>query len=394
MTCSRIAEWLKVNHGKGEFHARALIREVIKKGNPSFQLAREFQNSPRLTTRLRKELYIPTMDIVNQLQEPNGTLKFVTQFSDGLAIESVVIPMKNYNTLCVSTQVGCRMGCVFCETAKQGFQRNLAVHEITGQLFTARFILKKNIKNIVFMGMGEPFDNLDALFQAIRVFNDPRGFDIALRHMTVSTCGVIPGIKSLARQNMPQLNLAVSINSADDHIRSMLMPINRHHGLEELKKALIDYPLAARRVIFIEYILIKGINDTKKDAEKLVGYLSGLTVRVNLIAYNPGPATSDSIATRDSSSTTTTNDANGANATAAEAATATTSAARHTKKGKLYLNTVNDEALHQFAAILEAAGLFVVKRWAKGRSLQAGCGQLSGKNNNENKHHHHSLQDG
>jgi len=364
MTCSHIAQWLKTNHAKGEFHARALIREIIKKGNPSFYLAQEFQDSPRLTARLREQVLFPSMDIVDQQQETNGTLKFVTQLPDGLAIESVVIPMKHYNTLCVSTQAGCRMGCVFCETAKQGFFRNLAVHEITGQLFTARFILGKNIKNIVFMGMGEPFDNPEALFQAIRVFNDPRGFDMALRHMTISTCGVIPGIKALARQNLPQLNLAVSINSADDHIRSMLMPINRHHCLTDLKQALMAYPLISRRVIFIEYILIKDVNDTKKDAEKLVTYLSGLTVRVNLIAYNPGPPV--------------------------------TAAAEHPKSGKrkeLSLNSVDDEALHQFAAILEAAGLFVVKRWAKGRSLQAGCGQLSGKNNNDKKHRHQSLPD-
>ena len=364
MTCCHIAQWLKTNHAKGDFHARALIREIIKKGNPSFSLAQEFQDSPRLTARLLEQVLFPSMDIVEQQQETNGTLKFVTQLADGLAIESVVIPMKHYNTLCVSTQAGCRMGCVFCETAKHGFFRNLAVHEITGQLFTARFILGKNIKNIVFMGMGEPFDNLEALFQAIRVFNEPRGFDIALRHMTVSTCGVIPGIKALARQDLPQLNLAVSINSADDHIRSMLMPINRRHSLTDLKEALMAHPLISRRVIFIEYILIKGINDAKKDAEQLVDYLSGLMVRVNLIAYNPGPS-----------------------------ATKASEDPKSGKKEELSLNSVDDEALHQFAAILEAAGLFVVKRWAKGRSLQAGCGQLSGKNNKDKRDCHPSLLD-
>ncbi|GAB6143767.1 23S rRNA (adenine(2503)-C(2))-methyltransferase RlmN [Desulfocicer niacini] len=365
MTCCHIAQWLKTNHAKGDFHARALIREIIKKGNPSFSLAQEFQDSPRLTARLLEQVLFPSMDIVEQQQETNGTLKFVTQLADGLAIESVVIPMKHYNTLCVSTQAGCRMGCVFCETAKHGFFRNLAVHEITGQLFTARFILGKNIKNIVFMGMGEPFDNLEALFQAIRVFNEPRGFDIALRHMTVSTCGVIPGIKALARQDLPQLNLAVSINSADDHIRSMLMPINRRHSLTDLKEALMAHPLISRRVIFIEYILIKGINDAKKDAEQLVDYLSGLMVRVNLIAYNPGPS----------------------------ATKASKDPKKSGEKKELSLNSVDDEALHQFAAILEAAGLFVVKRWAKGRSLQAGCGQLSGKNNKDKRDCHPSLLD-
>ena len=350
LTCNQIARYLKEIHGKGEFHARALIREVIKRGNLEFHLAREFQDSPRLTACLSKNFFFPSMEIIGQ-QEDAGTLKFVTQLKDGLTIESVIIPMKHYSTLCVSTQAGCRMGCIFCETAKQGFHRNLVVHEITGQLFSARFTLQKKIKNIVFMGMGEPFDNAEALFQAIRVFNDPRGFDMALRHMTVSTCGLIPGIQSLARQEMPQINLAVSINSADDETRSMLMPVNQRYSLEKLKKALLAYPLISRRVILIEYILIKNINDSRKDAEKLVTYLSGLTVRVNLIAYNPSPPDHS------------TEQISGGNG----------------KENSL--QSVDDEAMHEFAAILETAGLFVVKRWAKGRSLQAGCGQLSGKQN-------------
>jgi len=348
LTCRQITQCLETDYGKGKFHARALIREIVKTGNLKFYLAQEFQNSPRLTTQLVQDLFFPAMKIVEQ-QEASGTLKFVTQLKDGLSIESVVIPMKHYNTLCVSTQAGCRMGCIFCETAKQGFHRNLAVHEITGQLFSARFTLKKEIKNIVFMGMGEPFDNPEALFQAIRVFNDPRGFDVALRHMTVSTCGLIPGIQSLARQEMPQINLAVSINSADDKIRSMLMPVNKRYSLGDLKDALVAYPLLSRRVILIEYILIKGVNDSHKDAKKLVAYLSGLTVRVNLIAYNP-----------------TVHDDG-------------TDHGSQKDMKKLSLQSVDDEALHQFAAILEAQGLFVVKRWSKGRSLQAGCGQLSGK---------------
>ncbi|SMC37493.1 23S rRNA (adenine2503-C2)-methyltransferase [Desulfocicer vacuolatum DSM 3385] len=349
LTCSQITRYLEKNYGKGKFHARALIREIIKTGNLQFQQAREFTNSPRLTVQLEQDLLLPSMEIIDQ-QEDSGTLKFVTKLKDGLTIESVIIPMKHYSTLCVSTQAGCRMGCIFCETAKQGFHRNLAVDEITGQLFSARFTLQKKIKNIVFMGMGEPFDNLDSLFQAIRVLNDPRGFDMALRHMTVSTCGVIPGIESLARQGMPQINLAVSINSASDKTRSMLMPVNQRYSLGKLKQALLAYPLMSRRVILIEYILIKGINDSPKDAEKLVNYLSGLTVRVNLIAYNPPDHGISS------------------------------AGISRKRPQNLSLQSVDDNAMHQFAAILEAKGLFVVKRWAKGRSLQAGCGQLSGKN--------------
>ena len=346
LTFPQVVAGLRQTCGKGAYHAAALMREIIQRGNISFETAPEFKASPRLLPLLEKNIRVPAPQIVLEKTEAN-TLKFVTQLKDGAHIESVVIPMKRYNTLCVSTQAGCRMGCRFCETARHGFIRNLTVSEITGQLFAARFLIKKTIKNIVFMGMGEPFDNPDNLFAAIRVLNDPRGFDVALRHMTVSTCGIIPGIAALARQNLPGINLAVSVNSADDALRSQIMPVNNRYPLPALKAALAAYPLSARRVLLIEYILIRDVNDSPGDAKKLIAFLSGLTVRVNLIGYNPPLETG------------------------------------HTRppeeKQPARFKSVTDRELHRFAALLEAAGIFVVKRWAKGRSLQAGCGQLSGR---------------
>ena len=333
MTCEDLTGFLGKRFGKGEFHARALIREVVKDGNLNFSQAEAFIRSPRLAKELAEIVVLPRIEIENRVAEEE-TLKFSIRLEDGLAIESVVIPMRQYNTLCVSTQAGCRMNCHFCETARGGFHRNLKVAEITGQLFAARFILKKKISNIVFMGMGEPLDNVDNLIRAIRIFNDQQGFDISHRHMTVSTCGLVPGIKALSRAGFPRLNLAVSINAPDNKTRSRLMPVNRRYPLEDLMAALKEFPLGKRRVIFVEYILIHGVNDSDQYAEKLADLLSPLKTRVNLIAYNPGQ--------------------------------------------KAMFKTPEEADLHRFSRVLENRGLFVVKRWSKGSKVMAGCGQLAG----------------
>ncbi len=347
MTFNQVAGFLKSRYGRGEFHAGALLREVIKKGADDFEQAPEFERSQALAHDLKAMNAPPDFTVTDQVEQDN-TLKFVTRLQDGALIESVVIPMKRYNTLCVSTQVGCRMGCRFCETAKAGFKRNLLVHEITGQLYSARIMLGKEISNVVFMGMGEPFDNFDNLIQAIRVFNDQKGFDVALRHMTVSTCGLVPGIRQLAKLDLPQLSLAISVHSADDKVRSALMPINRRYPLAELRKALADYPLHKRRFFLMEYVLIKGVNDSKEAALQLAEYLAPLKVRVNLIAYNPGRE---------------------------DISTSPSGFAR-----------VDDDDLNAFADYLTELGLFVVKRWSKGRDLMAGCGQLSARNQHGDPH--------
>jgi len=336
MTFKDLSLFLRSNYGRGDFHSGAILREVIKKGNNIFSEAPEFQRSLSLAARLEAIHKLPDFTIADKIEQ-NGTTKFVTRLKDDCLIESVIIPMKNYNTLCVSTQVGCRMGCRFCETAKSGLKRSLLVHEITGQLYSARIILGKKITNVVFMGMGEPFDNFDNLIQAIRVFNDQKGFDIALRHMTVSTCGLIPGIRRLGELDLPQLSLAISIHSADDGIRSFLMPVNRRYPLAELKETLLNYPLHKRRFFLIEYVLIKGFNDSPEDAAKLADYLESLKVRVNLIAYNPGSGSD--------------------------------------------FARVDEEDINRFAGLLGDLGLFVVKRWSKGQELMAGCGQLSSRHN-------------
>lgn len=331
LTLGQLTELFKKNYQKGAFHAVALYREVFKFGNPDALDAEEFKESPAFQGRLRNHIHITPGKVIQTVKEDNLT-KFITCLEDGQKIESVIIPMKNHNTLCVSSQVGCKMGCRFCETGKMGFSRNLSVNEITGQLFNARFVLNHKIKNVVFMGMGEPFDNFDNVIQAIHIINEQKGFDIALRHITISTAGLVVGIRKLADFNMKGLRLAVSVNASDDRTRSRLMPVNQSANLHQLKQSLIDFPLPKRGCFLFEYILIKGLNDSQKDAINLAEYINPLPVRLNLIPYNP---------------------VNGFN-----------------------YKSPSDDDMNRFADILTDRGIFVIKRWSRGRSVSAGCGQL------------------
>ncbi len=330
-TLEGLTRYFELEHNKGNFHARALFREVFKKGNPDFFSAPEFRASPRLSAALAGRIKTDPGKVVRVFEEENLT-KFITRLSDGLEIESVIIPMTRYQTLCVSSQVGCRMGCRFCETGQMGFRRSLLVSEITGQLYNGRHTLGKNIKNVVFMGMGEPFDNFDAVMKAVLVMNEQKGFDVALSHITISTAGLVPGINRLARMNLPNLRLAVSVNAADDKIRSGIMPVNRTYPLKALKKALKDFPLSGRGTFLLEYILIRGVNDSLGHAQKLSEFIGALPVRLNLIPFNPVSG--------------------------------------------FEAHPSCDEDMHRFAAYLGERGIFVIKRWSKGRSVSAGCGQL------------------
>ena len=330
-TLEQLIRILETDYGKGRFHARALYREVFDKGNLDFGSAPEFAASPALAHSLEKKISVAPGQVVDTFQEADLT-KFITRLSDGQKIESVIVPMNRYNTLCVSTQVGCRMGCTFCETGRMGWKRHLSTHEITGQLFNARHTLKKPVKNIVFMGMGEPFDNFDAVMAAVRVMQVQQGFGIALRHITISTAGLVPGIEKLAALNLPGIRLAVSINAPDNETRSRLMPVNQAWPLDTLKSALARYPLPHKGTFLFEYILIKGVNDSPVHADRLAAFIHPLPVRLNLIPCNPVPG--------------------------------------------LGLESPSDEQMNQFSQHLVKQGVFVIRRWSKGRSVSAGCGQL------------------
>ncbi|WP_320043617.1 23S rRNA (adenine(2503)-C(2))-methyltransferase RlmN [uncultured Desulfobacter sp.] len=322
---------MRNDYGKGLFHAEALYREVFKNGGNNIGNAPEFKGSPRLWTALEQTIHLSPGQVEKTIEE-EGLVKFITELTDGLKIESVIIPMTRHNTLCVSSQVGCKMGCKFCQTARMGFKRSLSTSEIVGQVFNARHHLGYDIKNIVFMGMGEPFDNFDRVMTAVKILNSQKGCDIALRHMTISTCGVVPGIERLAQMNLPNIRLAISINGPDDATRSALMPVNRRWPLAELKKSLEAYPLPHRGVFLFEYILIKGVNDSMDHAQKLARFIHPLPVRLNLIPYNPVTGFDH--------------------------------------------QSPSDEQMHNFAQMLTDKRVFVIKRWSRGRSVSAGCGQL------------------
>lgn len=284
LTQKQFADQMVSFLGKGERHARRLYSEWMRKGHMDDFSWVEPQAKSLVNAMIgRVENQISS---ISHVVKEGDVVKFLLKLSDGLETESVIIPMKAGRTLCVSSQVGCRMGCAFCETGRMGLLRSLSVEEITQQLFVAQFVLKAPIRNIVFMGMGEPFDNYDHVMQAIRVMTDPRGFGLGPRHLTVSTSGVVDVLDRFTLEADPAIHLAVSINAPNDEVRSKLMPVNHRWSMQELKEALVRYVEKGRREILIEYVLLKDRNDAIDHADELAHYLEGLPVKVNLIPYN------------------------------------------------------------------------------------------------------------
>ncbi|MCA9291057.1 MAG: 23S rRNA (adenine(2503)-C(2))-methyltransferase RlmN [Phycisphaerales bacterium] len=228
--------------------------------------------------------------------DDDGTVKFLLRHADGLETESVIIPGRgsagrDRRTLCVSSQVGCAMGCGFCETAQMGLMKNLTPAEIVGQWFAARFALDAVIDNIVFMGMGEPLDNVDAVLAAIRVLTDRNGPAIAPSRITVSTVGRDAGIRrlgaALREDRLGRVQLAVSVNAPNDDIRASIMPINRATPMAALMNAMLDWAADRRARVLVEYVCIPGVNDADAHADELCRYLRPLDCTVNVIPYNP-----------------------------------------------------------------------------------------------------------
>lgn len=277
-------------YGKGPFLAGALYREFYKQLNPQAWQAAAIAASPGLPERLCQAMAFEPGEVVEEVNR-EGVIKFVTALKDGHRIESVILPMESHYTVCVSSQAGCRMGCRFCETARLGLVRQLTVEEIVGQVYGARRRFGARIRNVVFMGMGEPFDNFEVVIQAVRVLSDQRGMDIAQRYITISTAGRIDGIEKLAALDMPHVKLAVSLNAPNDELRAHLMPINNVAPLDRLQKTLMAYPLKRGYDIMIGYVLIPGVNDGAECARQLAQWLEPLSAKVNLIPFNPGTAT-------------------------------------------------------------------------------------------------------
>ncbi|HEY5259228.1 MAG TPA: 23S rRNA (adenine(2503)-C(2))-methyltransferase RlmN [Rhabdochlamydiaceae bacterium] len=269
--------------GKGKRHAALLYAQWMREGN-IFLDRMEAQALP-LTQEILGlcDRSLPELSLI---KEEGKTVKFLLKYADGLESESVVLPMHNAVTLCISSQVGCKMGCTFCETGKMGLLRHLTAAEIVSQVYYARHILNHPVRNIVFMGMGEPFDNYEAVMQAIAVLTDPAGLKVVPRRITVSTSGNVDAIGRFTADADPALNLAVSVNAPNDQVRDKIMPVNKKWNMEQLKAAMQAYCAHPRRKILVEYVLLKGVNDSLDDADELASYLEGLKVKVNLIPYN------------------------------------------------------------------------------------------------------------
>jgi 23S rRNA (adenine2503-C2)-methyltransferase len=285
LTSGEYADAMRSLLGKGAEHARWIYQEWFRKGRISASHP-GFRNAQRLLQSIWENTSWDFLK-AHDSKCDGETQKLVFRTRQGVEVESVVIPMEAGGTLCISSQAGCRMGCSFCETGRLGLLQNLSPQEIVSQAYFARHELKANFRNVVFMGMGEPFDNYDAVMQAFRVLQDPCGLDIGARHITISTSGRVEEMRRLAEERGPTPNLAVSINAPFDELRSRLMPINRRHSLKDLYQAMLYYNRRLGRSILAAYILIGGVNDQLEHAQVLADYLAGLDVKINLIRYNP-----------------------------------------------------------------------------------------------------------
>lgn len=286
-TLQEAESWIK-EKGLPLYRAKQIRKWLFFNLASSFDEMSDLPKSLRLM--LEDEVSVNPLENLVAEYSNDGTIKYLFRLNDGETVESVLIPGEKKYTLCISTQVGCMMGCRFCLTAAQGFKRNLSPGEIIEQvIYIKRMINKPNTpSNIVIMGMGEPLINYDNVVKAINVITDNEGLNFSNRKVTLSTSGVVPAMYDIGRDT--SVNLAVSLNAADNETRSYLMPVNNKWGLEELLEACRNFPLPNRRMITFEYILLAGINDSDEAAKKLSKILRGIRAKINLIPFNPHSA--------------------------------------------------------------------------------------------------------
>lgn len=279
-------EELMVNLGEKKYRAKQLFEWLYQKRVSSYQAITNIKQE--LLVKINDEYSFDNLKIIEKQESKDGTIKFLFELFDKNLIETVLMKQPYGYSVCVSTQVGCNMGCSFCASGRLAKVRNLSAGEIVLQVLMVQQYLDKvqqRVSHVVIMGIGEPFDNYDAVLKFIRIINNPFGLAIGARHITLSTCGIIAGIKKYQDENL-QINLAISLHSAIENKRSKLMPINKKDDLISLKKALKEYQSKTKRRLTFEYIVLNGVNDSKEDAQALIDYSKGLDVYINLIPYN------------------------------------------------------------------------------------------------------------
>ncbi|MDR1657187.1 MAG: 23S rRNA (adenine(2503)-C(2))-methyltransferase RlmN [Deltaproteobacteria bacterium] len=281
-----------VDLGDKPYRQTQLINWVFRKGETDFFNMTDI-SSDSLKNYMRVSTAAPKVKPLETQTDPDGTVKILWELNDGLTIESVLIDEDTHVTMCLSTQVGCRMGCRFCRTGLIGFKRQMTQGEILSQVIEGRRLINKtkSLTNLVFMGMGEPLDNHANTLSSINYLTGTNMMGFSQRRVTLSTVGVIPELEKLISQtNRLDCSLTISMGSAIDSVRSQLMPINRQFPLKDLRKVLERYTPAQRgRRITFAYVLLEGVNDSQQQALALVKFLSGLKAKVNLIPFNPWP---------------------------------------------------------------------------------------------------------
>lgn len=296
----------------------------------------EMTNIPlSLRDILKSKYFIPTISVKSKKISCDGTVKYLFEFEDGCLVESVLMKYNHGYSICLSTQAGCKMGCAFCETGKNGFCRNLNPSEILLQIESVQKDMNIKVSNIVLMGMGEPLDNYDNVMKFLKLVSDDKGLNIGMRHISLSTCGMVDKIYKLAKEKM-QLTLSVSLHASNDEVRNKLMKINKRWNINELIEACKYYIACTNRRISFEYAMIKNLNDTRRAAEELAELLKGVLCHVNLIPLN----ISDNESVFQKSSL-----------------------------GNIY----------KFKNILENKGIQTTIRRTLGKDIEAACGQLKGK---------------
>ena len=331
--------------GEKQFRARQVLKWIHRRGAAEFGAMSDIARDLRVKLAAAATIEPPV--VVGDGTAPDGTRKWLLKVDGANAVEAVFIPEDGRGTLCVSSQAGCTLDCAFCATGKQGFNRNLSAAEIIGQLWLANRALgchqdgasavagsPRAISNVVFMGMGEPMLNLDAVIPAARLMIDDNGYGLSRRRVTVSTSGVVPGMDRLAAEC--PVALAVSLHAPDDALRDRLVPINRKHPIRQLIAACNRYlEHAPRDFITFEYVMLDGVNDSDAQAKALLGIAAQVRCKFNLIPFNPF---------RDSG-----------------------------------FRRSGDERIRRFAQVLQRAGLTVTTRKTRGEGIDAACGQLAGK---------------
>ena len=317
--------------GVAPFHARQIYRWIYRRHVTSFDQMTDL--SLGLRQQLASHFVIGTPTIEKRQRSEDGTEKFLLRLADGHRVESVFIPDTPRQTFCISTQVGCAMRCAFCLTGKMNLARNLTAGEIVGQVRQLAHTLElaETGFNIVLMGMGEPLHNYDATMKGLRILTDESGFAVAPRRITLSTVGVPGGLARLAKEPIIP-NLAVSLHAATEDLREQLVPVNRTYKLADVIAACRTFPVARRRRITFEYVILAGVNDSIRDAYRLATLLRGIRAKVNLIPFNEAPG--------------------------------------------LAFRRPSDGQISRFARTLADQGATVSVRKSRGRDIRAACGQL------------------